>query len=174
MVLNKTQKLQFIKDGYIVLQNAISKELIFEAQRHVNKAFDEEKYSNKKDKQEAILTFFDSVQQSSILTDLIWKSRVREALEDLLGPGNISILGDGGQVTFRPRSNRQMKEGMAITDSMRAGAWHIDGPQKYVKCCSAFTVLVGVPLSPGQDIDENRGQLNVWAGMFFIVIYCWV
>lgn len=166
MGLTTKQKEAFVRDGYVLLNGVVPLDKAEEALQFVDYAFATKKYSVRKNADNKLPAFYSKIQESTVLTDLVTKTGIIDALEDLYGKGNVAILGNAGQVAFRPRSDRMIAKGFQKTQPMGNSAWHIDeGPEgKYVKTSSCFTTLVGVPLSPGQEVDENRGQLNVWPG----------
>lgn len=164
--LTTKQKEAFVRNGYVVLKGVVPLEKAEQALQFVDEAFANEKYSVRKNTDDKLPSFYAKIQESTVLTDLVLKTGIIDALEDLYGTGNVAILGNAGQVAFRPRSDRMIAKGFQKSQPIGNTAWHIDdGPGgKYVKSSSCFTTLVGVPLSSGQEVDDNRGQLNVWPG----------
>lgn len=166
MKLCTEQKQQFMRDGYIILQGVIPEKNVQEALAFFDDAVANKRYSTRDNLEEPLPAFYDKVQTDDIVTSMVWKTPLLQALEDLYGTGKVSILGNAGQIAFRPQSKRFVEKGFGLTKPLNNNYWHVDdGPGgKYVKGPASFTVLAGVACSPGQDIDENRGQLNVWPG----------
>ncbi|CDF38212.1 unnamed protein product [Chondrus crispus] len=166
MSFTRKDRDDFVRDGYVILQNVVPVQKARDALSYVDEAFATNRYSVRENKDDKLPAFWDKEQNSSVLTDLVLKTGILPALEHLYGTGNVAILGNAGQIAFRPRNDRMIAKGFQKAQLMGSTSWHIDdGPGgKYVKSSSCFTTLVGVPLSPGQEIDENRGQLHVWPG----------
>lgn len=156
MVLSSMEKEKLISDGYVVIQNLISDARLDKVTSFVDEAYSNGKYITRQ--QDALPSFLDSIQKDNIITDLVWKTDVITVLEKLYGDGQVEILGEAGQIAFRP--------GLDKAGVKRTG-WHVDeGPRgKYVNGPASFSLLVGVVLSSGQEVDADRGQLNVWTGM---------
>lgn len=164
MVLTQEQKQSFIRDGYIVLRNVASREMVDDALRVIDKAFADGKCTYDPTKQDAVPSFNDEVQRAPEIGRIISDTVIMEACDDLLGNGN-SRCAKKAQIAHRLTDERLKAQGMGMTQKMPKHKWHIDGGSGiYEKTASGFTMLVGVALSDGQDVDENRGQLNVWTG----------
>lgn len=165
MVLTREQKESFIRDGYLVLRNVVPREMVDAALRVVDNAFAERNYTlNDHNKQDVVPFFNQEVEKAPEIYGTMSDTVLIEACEDLLGKGNV-LYGKKAQIAFRPTDQRLLQNGMGMTEPMPKHRYHIDGGGgKYKKTASSFTLLVGVALSEGQDVDKNRGQLNVWPG----------
>lgn len=165
MVLSEEQKRSFIRDGFVILRDVVPRQMVDAALRVVDKGFADGKYTlNDHNKQDVVPFFNHEVEQAPEVERIMSNTCLIEACEDLLGKGN-SYYGKGAQIAFRPTDERLKGQGMGMTQNMPKHKWHIDGGSgKYMKTASSFTMLVGVALSDGQDVDENRGQFNVWPG----------
>jgi len=163
--LTEEQKRSFIKDGFLVLRDIIPLDLVQIALDHCDTAYAEGEYVVKDPNgADPIPTFNDNVQKTPAIANLMTESRLFEACEDLIGTGKAKF-GKRAQIAFRLTDQRMLRKKMGLTEPMPKHRWHIDGGNgKYKDTASAFTLLVGVCLSPGQDVDENRGQFNVWPG----------
>lgn len=74
------------------------------------------------------------------------------------------------QVALREPSEYWKGCGWDTTTPLNPDGWHIDGGAgKYAHVGSAFTLLVGVCLSTGQDCDGNHGQFLVWPGSHHVL-----
>lgn len=164
-MLTTEQKQFFIDNGYVVLRNIVPQELVEAALRRVDTAFEEGEYTlRERNSNDVIPIFSKEVEHSPAVYECMTKTPIPEACDDLLGEGN-SRCGRHAQVAFRWKDERLIKKGMKINENMPKYRWHIDGGSgKYMKTASGFTLLVGVVLSEGQDVDENRGQFTVWPG----------
>lgn len=163
MVLTEQQKLDFIRDGYLILRNVIPEEKIKIARQHVNRAYNQKKYTLKDD-QNTAPNFLEEVQKRPELSELPNDTPVVEAIADLLGPGN-GRWGKGAQIAFRLHDAKLFEKGFTLNQTMNKRRYHVDGgSDKYRYNGTAFSILLGIPLSWGQMKDENRGQLNVWPG----------
>lgn len=169
LILTRTQKETFMRDGYLVLRNMVSPELV-----HVAKEFATEAYANGSfhgsDKKQVgssfpRLSFLNTVKRAPQITDLFLTSGLVDLSEQLLGKGNIMVQRNRGIVSFSCTSDVYVNEGMSMTAPYRRDGWKIDpGMDKYETFGADYLLLVGVALSKGQDIDENRGQFTVWPG----------
>lgn len=166
MVLTEAQKRSFVRDGYVILRNVATPEMVNDALRVIDKGFADGEYVlHDRNKQDVVPHFNQHVEKAPEIHRIMAGTILHEACEDLLGKGNIKY-GKKAQIAYRPTDERLKEKGMGMTEDMPKHRWHIDGGSgKYMKTASSFTALVGVALSEGQDVDENRGQLNVWPGI---------
>eukprot|EP00177_Eucheuma_denticulatum_P005946 GFKZ01010842.1.p1 GENE.GFKZ01010842.1~~GFKZ01010842.1.p1 ORF type:complete len:273 (+),score=37.71 GFKZ01010842.1:100-918(+) len=165
MVLTSEQKQSFITDGFVVLRNAVPLDLVKDALQVADDAFAANQYSLNKHNPNDVVPIFDKeVEKSPAISTIMSSTVLHDACDDLLGQGN-SRYGKKAQIAFRPTDERLVENGMGLTENMPKHRWHIDGGNgKYMKTASPFTLLVGVVLSEGQDVNENRGQFTVWPG----------
>lgn len=169
MVLSEEQKRSFIRDGFVILRDVVPRPMVDAALRVMDKAFAEGNYTlNDHNKQDVVPFFKHEVEQAAEIERMMSATCLIEACEDLLGKGNC-YYGKGAQIAFRPSDERLKEQGMGMTQNMPKHRWHIDGGSgKYMKTASSFTMLAAVALSDGQDVDENRGQFNVWPGTWWL------
>ena len=165
MVLTIEQKQNFIKDGYIILRDVVPKEFVQTALTFADQAFADGRHKwNDHNPNDVVPAFNDDVQNAKEISQCFGSTALLEACEDLIGKGNC-WWGQKAQIAFRPFDQRSHDRGMKLTDSMASHRYHCDGGMgKYRQTGTPFTILVGVCLTEGQDVDELRGQLNVWPG----------
>lgn len=167
MVLTDDQKRQFIRDGFVVLPQIVPQEKVDEILEITDGAYHSGDCHVNESKPDDPPDFPDEVSKHRTLSQLLRQTPILAACDDLIGE-NKSHYGHKAQVAYRPKDHVAIKRGMKITDPMPSYKYHIDGGDgKYKETASAFTILVGVCLSSGQDVEEARGQFNVWPGMFF-------
>lgn len=170
MVLTDDQKQFFITNGYVILRDVVPSSMVEAALRVADAAFEAREYTlNDHNKNDVVPIFKQHIEKSPEIYEIMTKTILHDACDDLLGKGNCKY-GKRAQIAFRPTDERLVQKGMGKTENMPKHRWHIDGGSgKYMKTASAFTLLVGVVLSEGQDVDENRGQFTVWPGKFAFV-----
>lgn len=173
MVLTKQQKESFIRDGFLVLRNVVPAEMVSAAIKVADAGFAAGKYTlNDHNKNDIVPWFNPEIEKATEIHRIMADTILLQACEDLLGKGNCTYPRKT-QVAFRATDERLLKMGMGLAEPMAKHRWHIDGGGgKYKKVASAFTLLVGVALSPGQEVDENRGQFTVWPGMCISIESC--
>ena len=163
MVLTDQQKQDFMRDGYIILREAIPRDLLIATRKLVNKAYKQNKWSVK-GPWDVALHFDEDVQSAPEIPALVSNTCLAEALEDLLGKGNAK-WGKKCQIAFRIKDKKLIRQGVTLTQPMDKLKYHVDGGNGATRHNGTpFAILMGVCLSPGQMKDENRGQLNVWPG----------
>lgn len=163
-MLTDSQKRIFVRDGFIFLQNAVPQHLIAAALSRADQFYQQGAY-HVDNGPDPVPRFNNEATNHPDIGCLLRGSPFLEAaIESLLGPGN-SHHSDSAQIAFRPFDTINADKGMTISDPMPRLGYHIDGGMgPYRKNATPFTALVGVCLSTGQDVDENRGQLTVWPG----------
>lgn len=168
MIMTDEQKLAFIRDGFVVLRGAVSKDLVERAEACADQSIEEGTSMCKqatKASADAPVRFGGAVQHSDEITDLFFKSGLEKYAEHLLGEGNVVLRGRAGQVAYVKKQELLLEAGMTLTERRDKNKWHIDpGKGKYAALRSDFSFIIGVALSSGQDVDENRGQFHVWPG----------
>lgn len=173
--LTSAQKQRFISQGYIVLRNVIPREIVEQAHDFITDAYVGERFERKgvtlAGYDEPLPTFHGDVKKDKAVTGLIFRSGLAHSLDQLLGPGNAIVRWNAGQVAYTP--TRRPQPALAGTldagrnSSVNSTGWHIDsGGGKSACVASAFMCLVGVAVSPGQEVDEPRGQFCVWPGTY--------
>lgn len=166
-VLSDDDKRDFIRDGFVVLRGAIPTDMVEAAGGRVDEAYENGDYKFDETKFDPVPQFSKDLQQHPDICELLNRSCVYGAMEDLLGTGNVTYNGMT-QIAFRTRDKAMVRKGMQMTDMIPKMRYHIDGGEgKLAKTGTPFTLLVGVCLSANQDIEENRGQFTVWKGSHF-------
>lgn len=163
--LTEEEKKKFIRDGYIVLRGAIGEKLVEEALSVIDEAYENGDYEmNEKSGEPDVPKFSAEVAKHKAIGRILDRSNVVDAMEDLLGEDNVQFA-RRAQIAFRPQDENAIKKGLKITDQTPPLHYHIDGGAAHQNTTgSPFTLLAGVCLSPGQDVDELRGQFTVWPG----------
>lgn len=172
-VLTYDEKRAFIQDGYVVLRGAVPPEMVESALKVVDKAYAEGKYDLDESKFDPVPQFHEDVKVHPDLGEILERTKIFAAAEDLVGVGN-ALYVKKPQIAFRPKGKSFIENGMSISEPMPWYRYHIDGGdngngngnEKLAGTATPFTLLIGVCLSPGQDIDENRGQFTAWPGKF--------
>lgn len=164
-MLSDDDKRAFIRDGYLHLHGAISEELVQAALKVIDEAHENGQYTMRDKKGEVDVPNFDNeIAKHPDIGKILDRSGVIEACEDLIGKGLVEYA-RRAQIAFRPQDTVAMKQGLTITDVTPPHHYHIDGGTASLsKTATPFTLLVGVCLSPGQAVDELRGQFTAWPG----------
>lgn len=131
--LKETEKLEFVKEGFIILRNVIPKELISRALKSVNIKIGQAAYSCSSDLEDFRL---DAQCHNSDIVDLLYKSSLFDILNDLFGNGNVGRP-SSAQVAIRFPTYSRICE-----------SWHIDGQNEILP----FNLLVGISLC-----NQNSG-----------------
>lgn len=164
--LTDAQKQSFITDGYIIIPSLIPPDLVDAAEQQVDEALASKHSTTDHDRQDGnnnLPTFYHARTSNEVLS-LYSDTLLQDAVHDLLG-GNLQIRDCGAQLacTFPGDTSVGMDD---VPDKKQ---WHVDASHgRYAVIAADFLVLAGVALSEGQDVDENRGQLVVFPGMFFL------
>lgn len=165
-VLSDDEKRAFIRDGYLILRGAVSKELVEAALQAADGAYEAGQYTLNEEEVDPVPNFEMEVMKHDDIAQVPRRSKVFAACEDLLGKGKAHYW-PKAQIAFRQTDAKAMKQGIKISDPMASRRYHIDGGRgKYEPTGTPFTLLVGICLSPGQMVDENRGQFNAWPGKY--------
>ena len=168
--LNKKQIKEFIKNGYVIIPEAMPSELLDAAESHIDEAFDagEFKRKNKIGSEEGIPAFNKKVKSADAILELYRKSGARKVAQQLFGDDNATLRKEIGQVVYTTQSEVFVEKGWTPDKHLQKTKWRIisgDGDKDDEDNVGTdFSVLVGVTLSEGQDTDENRGQLTVFPG----------
>lgn len=173
--LTKEQKETFMRDGFVILPNALPKDKVKTALDFIDQAYEDGKYNmngaTRPGAKRPSPAFLKPVKGAPQITDLFWKSGLFEVAEELHGKGNVTLRGKAGQVAYNPPCELFQEEGKDKTEPHPKNNWHIDaGNGKYAALGSDFSFLVGVCLTEGQDIDESRGQFTIWPGTYIIAL----
>lgn len=163
------QKRSFIDDGYVVIPGAVSEDLVKKALAFTDQAYEENQYnmngSGRPGSKDPMPSFHKPIQRSEEVLGLFYKSGLYGAAEQLLGEGNVDVRDGQGQILYNCPNEISIDEGMDMKKPLPKRRWSLDpGRGKYKQLGSDFAFRIGVCLSDGQDVDENRGQLTVWPG----------
>lgn len=163
-VLSDEDKRSFMRDGYIVLRAAVPSDLVAAALKVADHGYETQQYTLAP-KDGGIPQFTAEVKKHPSIGSLFDNCPVvRGAMDDLLGAGNV-VFGLQAQVAYRPTDHAALERGITLSDTMDWHSYHIDGGTGNLSGNGTpFTTLVGVCLSPGQEVDELRGQFTVWPG----------
>lgn len=167
--LTQEQKETFIRDGFVILPGAVSEDLVQIASDFVDKAYEDGSYNlngaKKPGAKHPVPGFYKPIKQSAQIMNLLHKSGLFEVADELVGKGNATIRDKQGQIAYTTPNEIYREEGKDMKEPHPKRKWHIDaGHGKYAALGSDFSFLVGVCLSDGQHVDENRGQFTVWPG----------
>lgn len=166
--LTDEQKRHFIDQGYVILRQAVPKDILDRAEAFADRSVEVRQGKKvKKDGEREVETREASdmpelaankyVKKSSEISALMYDTGLLNVAEDLLGEGNVTLRKEEGQIAFNAPIEPEGER--SLTMPLKRHKWHIDGAQgKYVAVGSDFLFLVGIILSDGQDVDENRGQ----------------
>lgn len=169
VALTTEQKETFIRDGFLVIPGAVTDDNVSSALSRVQEALDKKQYNingvTKPGSKHPVPGFHKPVKQAPEILNLVYGSVLFRAAEELLGKGNVVIRENQGQIAYTTTSEEFIAQGMRMDAPHPKFRWHVDaGHGKYATVGSDFSLLMGVCLSDGQYIDENRGQFNVWKG----------
>lgn len=157
VALSEEQKSFFRENGYVVLPQAVSPEMVGRARQSINFAMGQGIPQDKLTTWNS-QSFFPELARTEPISDLFNESGVLPALSSLLGEGKVSRAG-GGQIALRfPREPGTQP---------KAPGPHVDGmysPHNGVPkgTLGSFTALAGVFLS--HVASQNAGNFCVWPG----------
>lgn len=169
--LTPAQKRSFVKDGYVVLPGAVSAEMVGQALAVVDSAFKNKKYASNGKKRFGsnypFPLFLKPIKRNQKVRDLFFKSGLVDASEQLIGEGHVTLRENMPDVSFNAQSELAVEEGMGLAEPFPSRKWQMQSGQGFYKGSGGdCNFMVGVALSDGQDVDENRGQFTVWPGKF--------
>lgn len=176
-LLSKEQKEQFVVDGYVIVHNAVPTALLDAGLRRIddalarkagleteNKDQNGENSGNRGADANGNEPMFYKVRKAPAVTDLYFSTVLHKIVAALLN-GPTQIRDDAAQVACTAPDEKRRAEGFCINDPHPPNRWHVDASHgRFAPVAADFLILVGVALSPGQDVDENRGQLTVFPG----------
>lgn len=167
--LTDEQKEAFVRDGFVILPGFVPTELVDAAESRIDTAYENGRYNRMIKKllgrDQPTPNFYKPIKQSQEVMDLMYKTGLYEVAEDLVGEGHAVIRDDLAQIAVTFPCQHFIDEGMDINEPQPKRKWHIDAGQgKYAAQGTDFSFLMGVALSDGQEVDENRGQFTVWPG----------
>ena len=163
-LLTEEQIEEFIEKGYVIIPDAMPVELLDAAQAHCDEAYDSGNYNRKqKIGSEVGIPAFDWKVKGAAV---VMESGAQTVAQQLLGEDKIALRVNMGQVAYITQSEVFAEEGgWTATQHLKKRKWHIDaGDGDHGDVGSEFSVLLGIALSEGQEVDENRGQLTVFPG----------
>lgn len=173
--LTREQITAFVRDGYVVIPSAVTPDLVHEALEYLDSALATERvvYRGKTPmgSKQQLPDFKKHVKRASQVKDVFYLSGLLEACEQIIGEGSIMVRDGESGISYIPQSEIFVKEGMKAKKPFPKGKWQV----LYQKSMNRnhgggdHNVMVGVALSGGQEVDENRGQLMVWPGKSFSV-----
>lgn len=170
MKLTDDQKKFFIREGYVILPGFVDECYVQAARSHINSLVssrEEGQTGNKSGKKEPSARFPQHVRRGPEITNMIFKTGLIEIADDLLGEGNATVRDNVGQIAYNEPKEGFVAQGDDIKEKPSKTRWHIDsGHGKYACLGSDFSILMGVIISDGQQVDENRGQFTFFPGTF--------
>lgn len=162
--LTREDILFFEKNGYIHLRDCVPLEQVAVALSIIDDAYISGNTGTcRRNPKDVRPTFGDDISKDpAVLTPMNTGGDLYGMVEQLLGPGNILPI-DLAQVAFREPSDYWKNEGWTVNTELDDDSWHIDGgPGLYASNGTPFTLIIGICLSEGQEIDCNLGQFVVW------------
>lgn len=185
-VLTDTQIHNFVHVGYVTLPGFVGKELLDNARAQIRKVtrLGRVRYNAKRmypGGAKGVVEPRRPVLLGPHFMDLMYKSGLVDAVEQLIGPMNVVVADGISDVFWLPRSSTSEQDGSEKQDftldgPLRKGGWHVDtGRARFKGRGFDHLVRVGVCLSDGLGADENRGHVVVWPGMShrFFLTYFW-
>lgn len=162
-----------MKNGYLIIPQGVSEDLI-ESALQVTDAGVKDGHVNKKEgppgSSHPQLGFWQNIRTHSAVMALLYESGLFQVAEQMMGEDNVAIMGNNSQVAYVHQADIHLKEGMDMKKPHKKWGWHVDKPfGDYQAKGADFMLLIGVALSEGQEVDENRGQLIVWPGKTYIL-----
>lgn len=163
MQLSPEQLEFFAENGYIHLRNIVPQHMVQKALSIIDAAYEAKDYDvSDANPWDIVPSFRDNIKTHPEILTIFNSTCLFDMCQQLLGHGKAFGVGRA-QVALREPNQVMRQRGMGLHDIADAKSWHIDGGTgKHAHLASPFTLLVGVALSDGQDVDENRGQLLVW------------
>lgn len=100
-----------------------------------------------------------------MVTSLFHDTCLKPMLEQLLSPGCVCVRKPDAQIAYTDTNHAMIENGARSSDNHPKDYWHVDSSHgKFASVGTDFIVLVGIALSEGQHIDENRGQFTYFPG----------
>jgi len=125
-------------------------------------------YSNK-NPTDVVPSFGDDVSKNPAVFAPLKDTKLFSMIEQLIGK-DACWQPQRAQVALREPSKYWKDCGWDTTTPLNRDGWHIDGGAgKYAHVGSAFTLLVGICLSTGQECEGNHGQFLVWPGSHHVL-----
>ena len=139
--LTKDELLFFKKYGYIVIKNAIPKNVIFNALRFINQGISTGKHC------QGLGSFGLWTNRNKNIIDLYYQSHIYSIIKSLIGNDNDVII-PGCQIALRFPTNIDLTRKVTKNTLLPKDRWHIDGMRFGNNIgIGKFTVLIGFVLS---------------------------
>lgn len=170
VILTEEQLACFVRDGYVIVPGAVPADLVDQALEYLDEAMESKRYEGKgKDimgSEKQAPEFRKNIKRASQVKDLFYQSGLLQACEQLIGEGSVMVLDGMSDVSYISQSEVYVKEGMDMKEPFPKNKGHVLNHKSINQSRGAgsHNVLVGVAISEGQEVDENRGQLIVWPG----------
>lgn len=158
-----------MRDGFVILPGFIPPEMADKAEKCIDTAYAKGQYNKMVKKllgaDQPTPNFYRPVKQAPEIMDLMYKTGLFEIANELLGQGNAVVRDELAQIAVTFKCEHWVQAGRGLQEPHPKFKWHIDAGQgKYAAEGTDFSLLMGVALSEGQEIDENRGQFVIWPG----------
>lgn len=185
MHLSRQQKENFVNDGYIVVRNAVDMDVLSPAMRRLDEALASGRVWRSPNRvyvrsEEKRLVFLRPDRLSKCLIDIMLRTGLVDMVEGLLGRRNVVVTENIAEVVYVPTNKTLVEQGWGLEQEHPCNDWDMDiGKMRLKNRGLDHLVRIGVALSDGLDIDENRGQMVVWPGMFIVqqrrgLLYCFL
>lgn len=173
VTLTEEQLISFVKDGYVVVQGAVSKDLVCQALKFLDSAIEKNRYANNgkpiMGSEKKMPEFKKPVKRSSKVKDMFYQSGLIQACEQLLQAGSLVIFDSMCDVSYLSQSEIFVKEGTGKDSFSQIKGKVLDHKTiNQTQGAGNYNVMVGVAMSEGQEVDENRGQFLVWPGTLLL------
>lgn len=169
--LSRAQICMFKEEGYLVLSDVLSLNLIDKAEHHIRTAYAEGQYhasESENNRQCESAGFWPSVRRNKAISDIFFSSGLVNICESFLGKDNVRLQKSCGFPLRLVKNASYTSLGIGMRDNLPSSHWGLDyGAGQYQAKGSDYNLLLATPLSTGLDIDENRGQLVLWPGELF-------
>lgn len=165
--LTQKEKENVILDGYIIIRSAVPEPLLRAAVQAADAAYRPDKSSpHSVDAPTPPLRY---VAAQPVITDLFSRTCLSKLSQQLLPEDSVTLRHPHAQIAYTlPKSDGLHADTLTeLAKPHDPTEWHVDSTRgRFAALAADFLLLVGIALSDGQDVDENRGQLTVFPGMF--------
>lgn len=159
MPLTTDQLRDFHRDGYLILPQAVPRELVLAARQAINRNLGSEGLPPDKLTTYSAQSFCPSIQHDPAITDVYNRSPLCEIVEGMLGEGRVMPVG-GAQIALRFPGFGQ-KRGMEVHGHLDGIGTDTNGIPKG-QFRRGFSALVTVYV--GDTLEPWRGNFTVWPG----------
>lgn len=169
-LVDASVKRAFMRDGYVVLRAAVAPPLLAEAQRRVHNALRNGRATRDVKREyggseQNALSLPRGIRLSGEVMALMLRSGLVDVAEAFVGLRNVVVADGISDIVLIPTSELAVAEGWEPTKPHPRAAWNVGvGKQRFKHRGADHLLCVGVALSDGLYIDDNRGQLLVWPG----------